>query len=222
VGINMQIKEHFKGLYTSDIDLNINDIKNSCMFVYKSILNDDSLELAMPENSPLLVNYQKSVAAAGVNYNFFSLPYPGIYDLYWKIREVFYIAAKTHYGVDIKRKYFIHAWLNVYEKNEFLDWHSHPNNDVIFWHGFYCVNTEPSKTSYKLLNDTKEIIDIECINNRIVLSPLSGELHRTWPWTKDHDPRITIAFNITTDNSIIKNDVSFQQKANFNSFYIPI
>ena len=69
------------------------------------------------------------------------------------------------------------------------------------WHGYYCVDVEPSKTSYKLEKNGK-IVHVQNEDNLLVLSKSLDDQHRTWAWEYDH-PRITIAFDILPASNIL-------------------
>lgn len=87
------------------------------------------------------------------------------------------------------------GWVNIYHKDGYLDWHKHGkdiHNHDSRWHGYVCVNAEPSKTLYRDDNGLVETIDNK--NGYITLSP-AGLAHRVTPWENDKEPRITIAFD---------------------------
>ena len=88
-------------------------------------------------------------------YNIFLNHRPGITTLYQKIVESF----KTK--VDNPQKYAIAGWVNVYEGGGFLDWHTHGVGQGGYfdgrWHGYFCVNGEPSKTMYRD-NETHQLV----------------------------------------------------------------
>jgi hypothetical protein len=99
-------------------------------------------------------------------------------------------------------QFYIQCWLNFYQKGEFIDWHGHWPADMKAWHGYYCVDCKPSKTTYRIPSNGKEI-DIPSEDNLLVLSESGGDLHRTWPW-QENRPRITIAFDIVKRKSIME------------------
>jgi len=126
-------------------------------------------------------------------YNLLMYPFEEFHELYTAIRETFHhidVSDDTHY---------IQCWLNYYQKGTFIDWHGHWPPEQRGWHGFYCVDCEPSKTTYKLpRNENRKniIVDVPSINDQLVISKSDGDQHRTWPWEHDDRPRITIAFDI--------------------------
>jgi hypothetical protein len=127
-------------------------------------------------------------------YNVFLFPFKQFHALYLEIQKMF----REKSNLDFSKEYYIQAWLNVYKKGEFINWHEHWDPYKKAWHGYYCVECEPSKTTYKIEN---KILDIENEDNLLVMSQSNGENHRTWPWHKD-DPRITIAFDIVPEKFV--------------------
>ena len=122
-------------------------------------------------------------------YNYLMYPSNEVHKLYTEIKTAF-DSVKD----DPNKKYYIQCWLNYYNKGDFIDWHSHWEKEKETWHGFYCLDCEPSFTSYKLPN-IKDNINIFSEDNLMVISKSDGDEHRTWPWESDK-PRLTIAFDI--------------------------
>ena len=124
-------------------------------------------------------------------YNVLMYPFDGFHELYEEIRNVF------HEVSDSNDKHYMQCWLNVYQKGEFIDWHSHWQSHTNSWHGFYCVDVEPdSYTDYKIpINGKIEEIRIPSENNLLVIGKSDNDTHRSSDWTRDN-PRVTIAFDI--------------------------
>ena len=129
-------------------------------------------------------------------YNVFLCHLPGFSELFFEIINYFKTKESNY------KNYAIAGWVNVYNQNGYLDWHKH-GSDIgehdDRWHGYVCVNSEPSKTLYK---DESGLV--ETINNKngyITLSP-AGLYHRTTPWTDTTKSRITIAFDVVLRNQI--------------------
>ena len=76
--------------------------------------------------------------------------------------------------------------------------HDHPS----LFHGYYCINAEPSKTHYEV--DKNTIYDIININNNIILSK-TGIPHSKGDW-QEEEKRITIAYDIIGTNDIDENE----------------
>lgn len=187
-------------IYVFDLNLNADAIKDSALTLYNFVTNyfDQDPETDYNLKSTLSTKLYK-------NYNVLLYPLPGFHELYWGIQNSFHSAISDLVGVT-HRQYYITSWVNVYQKGEYIDWHSHgpPRNSEhqfpqeyhkLFWHGFYCVDTEPSCTMYKHKDSEKEII-VESKTNRLILGPAENNMHRSSEWKDESRPRITIAFDI--------------------------
>ena len=133
-------------------------------------------------------------------YNVFQFHSKGIYNLYNAIREMA-IEACEYYDVDFKEtQYMVQGWFNInHTKKGKLDWHDHGPWGAPEFHGYYCVNAEPSITHYRVFD--KEIQNHN-INNRAILSEM-GHPHAMadWDW---EGPRITIAYDLVPLENLIK------------------
>lgn len=125
-------------------------------------------------------------------YNVFLCHAPGFYEVYSAVVKSFK-SKQSNY-----QDYAIAGWVNVHQQGGYLDWHIHgkdiKNHDQR-WHGYVCVNAEPSKTMYMDFETKKLLQTIENKNGYLVLNP-AGIAHRTTPWGVAEEPRITIAFDI--------------------------
>jgi hypothetical protein len=169
---------------TKPIHINLNEIIHSCNAMNNIVMHH-------------FKNSQKSFAGKSSiptqlfnSYNLLMYPLPQFHELYSEIKQFFYDELSPNPDT----KYYIQSWLNYYHKGDYIEWHSHWKPELNTWHGFFCVNTEPSYTSYKIPN-YPDIVDIECKNNLLVMSPSNGDEHRSSEWAGDN-PRITIAFDI--------------------------
>lgn len=130
------------------------------------------------------------------NYNIFNYPNKEISTLLESIR-VMTKEACAYYDIDFnKQKYMIHGWFNLWKilsasKMEDRPWHFHDKVGAPNFHGYYCVNAEPSITHY-IIND--QPFDNVNINNRAILSE-TGHAHTPGDWRNNYD-RITIAYDI--------------------------
>ena len=179
----MSINTTLHGGYVSTrlLNLDIEQIRNSAYCMRANIAKKFNVDLDISPNSAMLSSlYHK--------YNLFMYPYPGFHELYEQVRDTFH---ELNDEKDLK--YYAQCWINFYEKDQFIDWHIHRNTPAKAWHGFYCVDCEPSHTSYQLSNGMQ--FDVESKNNLLVISKSGEDKHRTWPWQGD-TPRITIAFDI--------------------------
>ncbi len=133
-----------------------------------------------------------------LNFNIFHFYHEGIYTLQKAVRDLTKEACE-YYNVDFdKQKYYIHGWFNYYpiKVNNNVDpddliYHDHGSNIHFPFHGYYCVNAEPSTTYYKINGVRFDNINK---NNRAILSQ-NGFPHAVGEWNEDSN-RITIAYNI--------------------------
>ena len=124
-------------------------------------------------------------------------------DLHREIRNATKSACE-YYGINYEeQKYIIHGWYNLDYKTENENgvsplkheenFHDHMAGEgAPYFHGYYCVNAEPSSTWYKINGiDLFENINK---NNRAIVSE-TGHPHGRDDWY-DEKPRITIAYDI--------------------------
>jgi len=117
------------------------------------------------------------------------------------------VEASEYYGIDFeKENYHIHGWFNLdFESPENREdgvspikhsehYHDHMGGTgAPFFHGYYCVNAEPSITYYKI-NNQETIFENINKNNRAIISE-TGHPHGRDDWY-EQKPRITIAYDI--------------------------
>jgi hypothetical protein len=183
---------------TNKLNLDLLKMKSSCYKMYDIInkkLNTANGSVGYKDNSgmsPLSTNLFD-------RYNLLLYTFDEFHDLYEEIRNTFKLCNTT------PGKYYIQCWLNIYKKGNFIDWHNHWLPQCNTWHGFYCVDCEPSKTTYRIPNKL-DPFDIISENNLLVMSRSDGDQHRTWPWENEQKDRITIAFDIVPANRINNDD----------------
>lgn len=147
----------------------------------------------------------------GEYYNIFTWEHDGIVALKDALRDVV-IEACDYYGIDFEQEnYYINGWFNLdfaspenkeYGVSPLKDpghYHDHAGGTgAPVFHGYYCVNAEPSSTFYKI----NRLDDFENINknNRLILSE-TGHPHGRDDWYEEK-PRITIAYDIATEKSL--------------------
>lgn len=128
-------------------------------------------------------------------YNVFQFNIDGIYNLYKAISKMTREACK-YYEINFEeQKYMMQGWFNINHSDVGkLDWHDHGEPSAPRFHGYYCVNAEPSTTYYKLFNDPNRIVDNVNKNNRAIVSEM-GHPHAMgdWNWSGS---RITVAYDI--------------------------
>lgn len=177
-------------LITSKLDLDLDKLKNSC-YKMKSII-EENFKCHLEEDYNEYKNDGLMTPVSTKLYTRYNLLMHGLdefHSLYFEIQKLFRQVNKR------QDAYYIHCWLNIYQQGEFINWHYHYPPVCNAWHGFFCVDCEPSKTTYLLPDDT-ETIDIVSKNNLLVLGKSNGDKHKTWPWECADRDRITIAFDI--------------------------
>lgn len=229
----MDLDEHVHGLYSTQTNLNTEILKKTC-FDMQSIINSIS------KRSKSSLDGQTTLTEkVFYKYNFLLYPLPGIYDLFFEIRKCFHSATEKYFNEKYNEKHFIQCWMNVYNKNDYIDWHHHDWNinrpeKPRAWHGFFCVDVEPnSRTSYRW-KGVENTINVESKNGLMVMGISDGDVHRSSQWTEDY-PRITIAFDIVPEKHIFydngkmnlvrfmsENDPSNEVIDGFTNHWIPI
>jgi hypothetical protein len=142
----------------------------------------------------------------GQHYNIFQFHNKEIHNLYSALSEMTKEACE-YYGIDFKSEnYMIQGWFNFdkYKKPEPLpDRYLHDHMDgkgAPDFHGYYCVNAEPSNTYYKIGGMDGERFANVNRNNRAILSE-TGHPHGIQSWERE-DFRITIAYDVVPLNEI--------------------
>lgn len=199
------IHKHSTGLYSKLCDLDLIQLTASC-YQIRDMIRDHF------ESDPKH-DFNKKIAATGKvfeQYNFLMYPLPGVHSLYHEIKKFFYECQTLEFGSAVKKQFFVQCWLNVYNQGDYIDWHEHAVERALEgwhghrpWHGFFCVNAEPSVTSY-VFKHTPGQVDVESKNNLLVLGKTGDDMHRTWPWHDPANPRITIAFDIVPSDTIMR------------------
>ena len=131
-------------------------------------------------------------------HNLLLYPFPGFHKLYTEIRNFFHEVVKP------EEPYYIQCWHNVYKYGDFNEWHRHWMPEAKSWHGFYCVDVEPSYTSYKLPHRT-DIVDIQSRNNLLVLARGNDDIHRSSQWDHQDRDRITLGYDMVPAKYLFKN-----------------
>jgi hypothetical protein len=192
-------------IYTKKIELDLAELTQSTVefhkIVEKHFVNDKKSysDIAPP-----------STQVYG-SYNMLLYPFPGFHELYQEIQKMLYECLQLT-GEDPKEKYYIECWLNIYKSDDYIAWHSHFPASSNGWFGFYCVNVEPSKTTFDFF-DVNGYTDVPGENNLLAMLKSTDDQHRTWPWEYP-TPRITVAFNIVPRHQIDINGT--------NNHWIPI
>jgi hypothetical protein len=135
-------------------------------------------------------------------YNVFQFHHPGIYNIFKNISETVKEACE-YYEIDFeKQQYMVQGWFNINtSKGGKLNWHDHGDGGAPNFHGYYCINAEPSITHYKIFNNPNRIVENVNKNNRMIVSEM-GHPHAmgSWDWEGE---RITLAYDITPLKDLI-------------------
>ena len=143
----------------------------------------------------------------GNHYNIFLFNSVEIFNLKHQLKRMI-VEASHYYDIDFyEQAYMIHGWFNLDHKSGGGNTVSPLNNDMFFhdhmeghgapdFHGYYCVNAEPSSTYYKIDNET--MFENVNKNNRAIVSE-TGHPHGRDDWYQEK-PRITIAYDIVPLN----------------------
>lgn len=176
-------------IITTKLNLDLVSIKNSC-YKLKDVIDKHFKEKILESEFEEEEGKLTPLTTQGFKYyNLLMYGFDGFHSLYFEIQKLFQQVKQQD------EKYYIQCWFNIYEKGNFVDWHEHYPPKCMAWHGFFCVDCEPSKTTYQLPNIVNPI-DIISENNLLVLSKSNDDRHRTWPWEYTDRDRITIAFDI--------------------------
>lgn len=186
------------------------------MYEYLEMKQDELIAGTLTE-IPLeeLSKYNKDNGAAtqlGKYYNIFTFRHPSVQALKSALRDIM-IEASEYYGLNFEEnKFAINGWFNYDPKTSGSNGVNPLKNERFFhdhmggegapvFHGYYCVNAEPSSTFYKIDGD----VPFENINknNRAIVSE-TGHPHGRDDWYQDK-PRITIAYDIAPGNNGLAN-----------------
>jgi hypothetical protein len=187
----MEIQTIDNHVFKRKLNLDLTSIKQNTHFIY-NFVKDNLADKSLQEQRGEIY----MMAIAGNKYNAFNFNFPELNKLLDDIRETYYYIAGSEEAS-------IKCWINFYNRHQFTSWHEHGSqmsrivkkvNIHNTWHGFFCVDVEPSVTTYQFL-DTGRILEVQDEDNLLVMSRNGNDRHRTWPWPYDRT-RITMAFNI--------------------------
>lgn len=182
--------------FIRDLNFDLNKVANTLKFEYERIAKCEMRGIAPHNDSLDIFAYSKSLSTQkSREYNAFQMYYPFMHELYSAVVDMTREACK-YYEIDYNSEDWVaQAWFNINSiaKGGKLDWHDHlnPSFKVPAFHGYFCVNAEPSQTHY-LINDEEKINHNK--NNRAILS-LVGYPHAMGDWDWEGE-RITIAYDI--------------------------
>lgn len=196
-------KEH--RFFTRDLDNNLEEL---LPWVIEFDEKLRSGQIADDLDEEKLSIYKDRPSGAGTvflsHYNLFSYGNPSLDALKDGINDALKEACQ-YYGIDYdSEEWYLHGWFNRNAKEDMWDvspidhddkWHEHMNGvgHPVF-HGYYCVNAEPSVTVYQIFKDPNTIKVNVNKNNRLVVSEV-GHPHGMGNWRVD-GPRVTIAYDV--------------------------
>lgn len=147
----------------------------------------------------------------GEYYNIFSWENSAISLLKDSLRSMT-LEACAYYGIDFEAEdFYINGWFNLdFASPENKEhgvsplknadhYHDHAGGTgAPVFHGYYCVNAEPSSTFYKI----DRLVDFENVNrnNRAIISE-TGHPHGRDDWY-EATPRITVAYDIASRSKL--------------------
>lgn len=178
-------------IITKKLNLNLQQLRYSCKLMHDLVNKNFNTS----EYNSKIQTYEDATNKISITtklystYNLFMYPYDEFYNLYQEIKTFFRECC-----ID-EEQYYIQCWVNFYKQGDFINWHHHWIPEKRTWHGFFCVDCEPSKTTYRIPGVSEEV-DIVSEDNLLVMSRSNGDTHRTWPWEQSDRDRITIAFDI--------------------------
>ena len=179
------------------------------LYVYLEQKQEELLSgklVEIPEEK--LKQYNKGnggVTQLGSYYNIFSFDNLSILELQKSINSMVKEAC-DYYGIDFdSQEYMINGWYNVDYKVEIAGvvsplknsdhYHDHMGGEgAPVFHGYYCVNAEPSITYYKIGGINGVPFENINKNNRAIISE-TGHPHGRDDWHQNK-PRITIAYDV--------------------------
>jgi hypothetical protein len=184
----------------------LEDFYNYLDNLMSSFLDENILNIPVEELSA----FSKEAGAPtklGKYYNIFSFDYSGIQNLKDAVGQMV-VQASQYYGIDKSTKFYINGWFNLDHKTTNADYGVNPLKNKMFFHdhvggqgspvfhGYYCINAEPSKTFYDI-NKSGQIFENINKNNRAILSE-TGHPHGRDDWFEEK-PRVTIAYDVVPE-----------------------
>jgi hypothetical protein len=164
--------------------------------VEKDLFNGD-----YPKISKEYAKKVKGVHHLGNKFNVFQCYDKQVHNVFSSIRELL-LEACDYYNIDFKsQSYMIQGWFNTDAMvnpplEESTHYHDHLGGKGIpNFHGYYCIDAEPSVTYYKIGGHESSPIENINKNNRLILSE-TGHPHGIGPWPFDK-PRITLAYDVS-------------------------
>jgi len=191
----------------------LNKLSNYLLDIQDKVFTENLFNI--PDD--ILVKYKDNrpgtLTQLGIKYyNVFTFVNSEIYNLKNALKQLTKEAC-NYYQIDFeKSEYYIHGWFNADRPTENKSYgvnpiknphHFHDHSGGIgipYFHGYYCVDAEPSSTFYQIDRNPNNIFENVNKNNRAILSE-TGHPHGRDDWFFDQQ-RITIAYDITPLNNL--------------------
>jgi hypothetical protein len=143
------------------------------------------------------------------DYNVFQFNNIEIYNVFKAVKDTV-LEACEYYGIDFEeQQYMVQGWFNInYNHVGKLGWHEHGGPWAPYFHGYYCIKSEPSITYYKIDDNENNIKENINKNNRLVISEM-GHPHAMGDWDWE-GPRITLAYDIYPLKVLIRDKAAEQ------------
>lgn len=197
------------------LDNNLDDLYSFLTIKYDELINGIMPE-ASNRISPLIKGKYSKEDYIGAptqmlqKYNIFDFDHPAIHKLEYALKDAL-IEACQYYEINFDQQdYRLHGWWNQNPAIKSENYISPIKNEKYYhdhlggrgapdFHGYYCVNAEPSITHY-LINAITPFENINK-NNRAIVSA-TGNPHGRDDWFDTTKDRITIAYDMVPANYI--------------------
>lgn len=197
-----------------DLDCKLNLLSIALQKRYRKIEKVELIGIsALSEDDELFLESSSVSTSKWRQYNVFQFHIPELHKLFASLRSMV-IEACEYYEVDfIEQQFMVQGWFNIFQPDQgTLDWHDHSRIAAPHFHGYYSVNAEPSITQYQINGD---IVDIENINNRAILSEATHP-HRVIP--SNIKNRITVAYDVIP----LKDLINSTNKKEYEQHWLPM
>ncbi len=197
--MNNNKKDH--KFFERSLDNNLVELVDYVLKLESSLKNGKLPGLSKEEFESIKSKNPNFTSLLAQRYNIFQFHNHMIYNLYSNIEDMLK-EATSYYEIDIKKEqYMVQGWFNInYNFDPKLNdktkdgLHDHMNGTgAPIFHGYYCVNAEPSYTRYRI--NGEDLFDNINKNNRAILSE-TGHPHGIGGWSET-TPRITIAYDLS-------------------------
>lgn len=209
----MSNREH--KIFEKMLDIDLDQLQSYLIIKYHQMLSN-----TLPEenelNDLLVKKYNLSNNISGQlnqKYNVFKFENDDIKKIYNELKLCVKEAC-SYYGYNFDdMDYMVRGWFNYESKTDQFShnplansrlYHDHlGGHPAPDFHGYYCVNAEPSSTYYKISDDL--IYENKNINNRMIVAE-NGFPHSRGDWKKE-ECRITIAYDIVPFKRLVEQGV---------------